>query len=187
MKNFFYTEYCILCPWNFFRPFKLWILGCSWCWGICDISRCYILTINNSVSQTKFGDLFLYGSSSFLTLNLSAAFLKDGKMKLYKTLEYYWPAYLGCAPWFNLFSFWVGQTLFWRGQRMWGLKSNLMGKIVDSIINGYNLKTDRDNYLRFSESYIDCYRQYMGFNRSCPWGPPTPQELEMPKYSKTRL
>lgn len=45
-----------------------------------------------------------------------------------------------------------------------------MEKIDDSIVNGYNLKTDKDNNIGFSESYIDCYRQYLGFIRSDPWG-----------------
>lgn len=36
--------------------------------------------------------------------------------------------------------------------------------------HGYNLNTDRDNFIGFSESYIYCYRTYMGCIKSYPWG-----------------
>lgn len=53
---------------------------------------------------------------------------------------------------------------------MWGITKNPMGKTIDSVVNGYNLNTDRDNFIGFSESYIYCYRTYMGYIKSYPWG-----------------
>lgn len=47
-----------------------------------------------------------------------------------------------------------------------------MGKIIDSIVNAYNLKTDGNNNKGFAGSYFDCYRQYQGFVRSDPRGHP---------------
>lgn len=38
-----------------------------------------------------------------------------------------------------------------------------------------------------SESYIDRYRQDMGYNRSGPWGHPQSQELEMTNYLNKSL
>lgn len=35
-------------------------------------------------------------------------------------------------------------------KRLWGRTLNLMGKIVYSIVNGYNLKTDKDNDIGYS-------------------------------------
>lgn len=41
---------------------------------------------------------------------------------------------------------------------MLGLIQNFKGKIVEFIINGYNLKMNKDIYIGFLELFINCYR-----------------------------
>jgi hypothetical protein len=49
-----------------------------------------------------------------------------------------------------------------------------MGKILNSIVIGYNLKTVKDIHMKSSESYTECYRQYINDVRYGPWGHPHP-------------
>ena len=53
-----------------------------------------------------------------------------------------------------------------------------MGKIVQDIVNGYNLKTGTDIDMGSSVAYIEWYGQYIWSIRSGPGGHPHPQELE---------
>jgi hypothetical protein len=128
------------------------------------------------VSQTKFGDLFFLSgsyssSSSFLPLNLSGAFLEDGPKELNKTLGYDRPTYLVVH---TCLSFYLGlaNNIGGRGggSKRGGLTLNPMGKILNSVVIGYNLKTVKDIDMKSSESYTECYRQYIHDVRYVPWG-----------------
>lgn len=79
---------------------------------------------------------------------------------------------------------WAGGS---SGGGQWGVGSNIASyvKIVDSIVNAYNLKTARDNAMGSSESYIYCYRQDKGHIGFDPWVIPYPQDQEVTKYKKT--
>ena len=107
--------------------------------------------------------------SSFLPLNLSGAFLEDGPKELNKTLGYDRPTYLVVHP---CLSFYLGLAnhIFGGVKGVWGITLNPMGKILNSIVIGYNLKTVIDIHIRSSESYTECYRQYIHDVRYGPWG-----------------
>ena len=75
-----------------------------------------------------------YYSSSFLTLNLSIAFLKDGQAEFYKTLGYDSPAYLVVHPSWN-FWFGVGQTYFLGSRRGGGSNIESYGENFKCCFN----------------------------------------------------
>jgi hypothetical protein len=52
-----------------------------------------------------------------------------------------------------------------------------MGKILNSIVIGYNLKTDKDIDMRSSESYTEYYRQYIHDVKYGPWGSTPPPRM----------
>jgi hypothetical protein len=49
-----------------------------------------------------------------------------------------------------------------------------MGKILNSIVTGYNLKTVKEIDMRSSEPYTECYKQYIRDVRYGPWDHPHP-------------
>jgi hypothetical protein len=61
-----------------------------------------------------------------------------------------------------------------------------MGNILNSNVIGYNLKTVKDIKMKSSESYTECYRQYIHDVRYGPWGQPHPQEWEIAEYLENR-
>ena len=114
--------------------------------------------------------------SSFLPLNLSGAFLEDGPKEFNKTLGYDRPTYLVVHPCLCFYSG-LANHIFWGVKGMWGLTLNPMGKILNSIVIGYNLKTLKDIDMRSSESFTECYRQYSHDVRCGPWDQPHPQGM----------
>lgn len=74
-----------------------------------------------------------------------------------------------CALIYYFFLIWVFQLHIWfffcflfffwgGGQKCVESNKHSYGKILDPIVNSYNLKTVRDNNIRSSESFINCYR-----------------------------
>ena len=114
--------------------------------------------------------------SSFLPLNLSGAFPKDGPKEFNKTLGYDRPTYLVVHPCLSFYSG-LANHIFWGVKGMWGLTLNPMGKILNSIVIGYNLKTLKDIDMRSSDSFTECYRQYSHDVRCGPWDQPHPQGM----------
>lgn len=69
-----------------------------------------------------------------------------------------------CAGWFDFSHLWLPYKFGGGGIKMvWGLSLNPIGKILDSIVNCFNLKIDNDNDIGLSESYFD----FTGKHRVC--------------------
>jgi hypothetical protein len=115
---------------------------------------------------------------------LSGAFLEDCPKELNKTLEYDRPTYL-VVHLFYLF-IWGWLNIFLGVKGVWGLTLNPIGKKLNSIVIGYNFKTVKDIDMRSSESYTECYRQYIHDVRYEHHINPTPQEWEIAEYLENR-
>jgi hypothetical protein len=60
-----------------------------------------------------------------------------------------------------------------------------MGKFLNSIVIGYNLNIVKDIDMRSSDSYTECYRQYIHDVTYGHWGHPTPRNEKLLNISKT--
>lgn len=74
---------------------------------------------------------------------------------------------------------------FGGGQKCVESNKHSYGKILDPIVNSYNLKTVRDNNTGYSESYIDCFMIRGIILDLVPVVLPTPRNLKWPNISKS--